>query len=65
MTEKMPVVQMDIKDCPISSVQVYLDRAEITRSIKLADLPDIEEEAEYSIDVTGMVVKAEPEVSNM
>ena len=58
---KMAPTQISIADCPINSVQVYLDRAEITRSIKVPEIHQATEDTEFSIDVTNMVIKAEPE----
>ena len=58
----MEPIEVDIQKCPITSVQVYLDRAEVTRRVSLSELPKNQEEQEYCLDVTGMVIKAEPEV---
>ena len=58
----METIEVNIQQCPISSVQVYLDRAEVTRKVSLSVLPKNQEEQEYCLDVTGMVIKAEPEV---
>jgi hypothetical protein len=55
-------VEINIKDCPITSVQIYLDRAEVTRRVSLSGLDESQEEKEYSLDLVGMVIKAEPEV---
>ena len=62
-TDSAPVV-INVKECPIQSVQVYLDRAEVVRSIRLTDLPQnalVEEE--YKINIQGIVLCATPEVS--
>ena len=58
-------VEINIKDCPITSVQIYLDRAEVTRRVSLSGLDESQEEKEYSLDLVGMVIKAEPEVCEM